>query len=376
MSTESLKGRAALVVSHCAGMIDLVALPVWVGTLIGSYGFDPQQAGGLATLFLGSAVIASLIFAPRLNRMNRRLMAGSGFALATIAFILLSLTASFPAMAVLHAVAGLAVGTALSFTHGTVGHSANPHRLFAASGLALGVIGIVILGGVPNLVAAFGGPAIFQLFAVLMAIATVVAFIAFPTTALRPDAEHGPIARGVWFGIAGIICMAFVQAMTFSFFERIGADSGYGFEAVTGVLIALGFVNLIPAPLAGFLQNRISARSVIISGPILQAVLAVTITSSTSFMPYALAGSVFVAVMIFTHTFAFGLLAQLDPSARSVAGTPAMLMLGAALGPIVGGTLIKGAGYPSLGVAAVIVALLAVVCFSQARATAPAGAAA
>jgi hypothetical protein len=34
MGSETLGGRAALMVAHCAGMVDLVALPVWVGVLI------------------------------------------------------------------------------------------------------------------------------------------------------------------------------------------------------------------------------------------------------------------------------------------------------------------------------------------------------
>ena len=54
--TESRPGRSALMVAHCAGMVDLVALPVWVGTLIANSGLDPQQAGGLVTLFLEGAV--------------------------------------------------------------------------------------------------------------------------------------------------------------------------------------------------------------------------------------------------------------------------------------------------------------------------------
>ena len=29
---ESRRGRAALMVAHCAGMVDLVALPVWMGS--------------------------------------------------------------------------------------------------------------------------------------------------------------------------------------------------------------------------------------------------------------------------------------------------------------------------------------------------------
>jgi len=53
-------GTVALMVAHCAGMVDLVALPVWVGTLIGAYRLDPQKAGLLATLFLAGAVLSSV----------------------------------------------------------------------------------------------------------------------------------------------------------------------------------------------------------------------------------------------------------------------------------------------------------------------------
>lgn len=59
----------------------------------------------------------------------------------------------------------------------------------------------------------------------------------------------------MWFGIVGIGCMGLVQAMTFSFLERVGSDRGFGLAAVTGVLIALGIVNLFPAALAAWLEN-------------------------------------------------------------------------------------------------------------------------
>ena len=89
------RGRIALMVAHCAGMVDLVALPVWVGALIAQYGFSPAQAGGLATLFLIGAVVSSLFFAPRFNRIDARLVAAAGFALA--ACRVLSRPRCFPA---------------------------------------------------------------------------------------------------------------------------------------------------------------------------------------------------------------------------------------------------------------------------------------
>lgn len=370
--TDRWPGRLALMVAHCAGMVDLVALPVWVGTLIAQYKLDPQQAGGLATLFLAGAVVSSLFFAPRFNRFNGRIAAAAGFAVAGAAFFGVSASADYATMAALHALAGFSAGCGLSFTHGTIGRSAKPHRLFAIVGTALGVFAIVFLGATPGLVNGFGGPVLFKVFAGLMLISACVSALAFPTvgsgrqaTAFAPPVRLG---RAVWFGILGISCMGLVQAMMFSFLERMGADRGFGLDAVTGVLIALGFVNLFPAPLAALLEKRWSANKVVLAGPLVQAGLAAVIAFSTTFVPYAMAGAVFVAVMIFTHTFAFGLLARLDTSARALAGTPAMLMVGSAVGPILGGTLVKAFGYPSLGIAAVVIALGALAAFSQARA--------
>ena len=369
-TSDNWRGRIALMVAHCAGMVDLVALPVWVGTLIAHYKLDPQQAGLLATLFLAGAVLASLVLAPRFNRLNGRVVAAVGFGVSALCFAGLSTTSSFAAMAALHALAGLSAGAALSVTHGTIARSAQPHRLFAIVGIALGVFAIVFLGATPPLVAAAGGAMLFKVFGGVMAVGALVALLAFPT----PDAlsmnsadvaarQLGRITPAVWFGVVGLSCMALVQAMTFSFLERVGDHRGFETSAITGVLIALGFVNLFPALLAAVLEKRWAAQRVLLVGPVVQALLVVVIMTSTTFMPYAAAAAVFAAVMIFTHTFAFGLLAKLDSTGRAMAATPAMLMTGAAIGPILGGTLVKSLGYGSIGVVALCIAVVAVACF-------------
>jgi hypothetical protein len=79
ISADSGRGRFVLMIAHCAGMVDLVSLSVWVGALTARYGFDPQRAGGLPTLFLTGAVLASLLIAPRIQRLPERRAAGIGF---------------------------------------------------------------------------------------------------------------------------------------------------------------------------------------------------------------------------------------------------------------------------------------------------------
>jgi predicted MFS family arabinose efflux permease len=369
--TDSLKGKCALMAAHCGGMVDIVALPIWVGTLIADYKFDPQQAGALATLFLAGGLVSSLFFAPRFNKIGGRIAATVGFGLAALAYFCISLTRDFAIMAVLHGLAGITSGCALSFTHGTIGRSANPHRLFAIVGTALGFFAIAFLGTMPQLVARTGGATLFITLAAVVGVVAIVAAICFPQADQQEDAlanSRNKLTPAVWFLIFGIIGMALLQAMMFSFLERIGMDRGYGLATVTTILVTLGFVNLFPAPLAAFLQKHLSANKVILTGPFAQAILTTMMAQAFGFSFYAIGACLFAAVMIFTHTFAFGLLAKLDKTGRSLAATPAMLGVGATIGPILGGTMVKFYGYPSLSYVAIVVAALSVICFSRAKA--------
>ncbi len=368
---ESPRGRAALMVAHCAGMVDLVALSIWVGVLTTHYGFDAQQAGGLPTLFLTGVVLASVVLAPRFRQLPGRKVASVGFGISALGFWAAAGTTDYVVLAVLHALSGVAAGAALSVTHGTIARSTNPHRLFALVGIALGVFAVVFLGGTPQLIAALGGSALFHAFAGVMTVGAVASALAFPSPAPLPvEAAHGEtplpsLPKVVLFGIAGIASMTLVQAMTFSFLENVGIHRGFTQQAINGVLIAIGFVNLLPAALAALLEKRLAARRVVLIGPLVQVALAATIMLSPAFGPYAFAGSVLAAVMVFTHTFAFGLLARIDTSGRALAATPAMLMVGSAIGPFLGGTLITLFGYEALAAAAACLAVTAVLCFSR-----------
>ncbi|KQY81939.1 MULTISPECIES: MFS transporter [Roseateles] len=368
-TTKSGIGRLVLMTSHCAGMVDMVALPLWVGTLVATYLLDPQQAGGLVTLFLLGAVMASLLLAPRFNRIDGRLAATVGFAVASACFFASATLRRFELLALLHAVGGVAAGAGLSFTHGTIGRSANPHRLFGMAGMALGVFAVLLLGAAPQLMVRFGGAALFYALGVAMAIAALLAAWRFPvadaeTQASRSFRESGAkLPSRVWFGIAGIGAMALVQAMVYSFLERMGSDRGFGTATLTALLVAIGFVNMFPSGLAAFLERRLNATIVLCAGPAIQGVLALMIALSHAVAPFAVAASVFVAVMLFTHTFAFGTLARMDVTGRVVAATPAMVMIGSAIGPVLGGTLAKLSGYEALGLAGAAFDVLALVCF-------------
>lgn len=375
---NSTGGKAVLTLAHVVGMIDMVALPLWIGALMQYYKYSPAQAGITVTVFLLGVVVSSVLLAPGFNLFPRRAVAAVGFGLGALAFYVISLQpvapASFTVLAVLHALGGLGVGGALTFTHGSIGRSANPHRLFAVVNVVLGVFAVFFLGGMPKLIGHMGAQVLFTVVACTMALAALVMALAFPNFGpeVSPSTQ-GPvmvnrrIPRAAWFAIGVVMCLTLNQAMVFSFVERIGMARGFGVDAVHMVLIALGLVNLTPGVLAALLQKKWSPIAVGMGGPVAQAALAVTMSSAVAFASYAVAASLYVFMVIFTHTFIFGLLSRLDPSGRTVAGTPAMMMVGSCIGPALGGGIVQTFGYSGLGWAACGVAFVAVVLMLQVR---------
>jgi predicted MFS family arabinose efflux permease len=66
---------------------------------------------------------------------------------------------------------------------------------------------------------------------------------------------------------------------------------------------------------------------------------------------------------IFNHTFMFGTIAKLDPSGRAASSTPAMLTLGAAVGPALGGAVVQFVGFAAIGWVSALVMLAGAGCF-------------
>lgn len=366
---------AALLLGHCAGMLDLVGLPVWVGAnLIGFYQFDPQKAGLLATMFLLCAVIASLVLAPRFGRMSAKTVTVVGYAVASLAFLGLATFAGndYPTMLVLHAIGGLGAGSALTKVDGTIGRSDNPHRMFAYAGVSVALFGILVLGSGPVIIGKLGGSALWLMFAGVMGFAALLALLAFPklpAARQHPEGSTGRISRQVWFGIFGMSLLCMAHSMIFPFVERMGIDRGYATSLVASVLMAIGFANLLPSPLAALLEKRLRPERAIVGGTLFHMVLVLLVTQFPRFEVYALAVAVLSTPLLFMHAFLFGLMARLDPSGRAVAATPAMLMTGSAIGPALGGTLLVASDYSGLGIGVAAFGLLAALLFTQTRPT-------
>jgi predicted MFS family arabinose efflux permease len=381
-AAQARGGVAALVIGHCAGLMDISALPVWVGmVLVGKLAFEPQRAGLLLSLFLGCVVLSSLFFAPRIARIPRKRLQPAAYALAGICFAVMSLvSASYAWLAGLHAIAGLAVGCGLSIVNGTMACTANPHRTAALAFTALSLVSTIFLSVQPALVEKIGPNVFFFTMAGVMFTAALAGMLAFPEPS-KPEAQagaaggtsmgHDKLPRAVWFGIAGVSLLMVTHSMILGFVERIGVTHGFSAAQIGTVLVVSGLVNLVLVTLTGPLGRRLSARHVVVAGPLIQACAGLAIAQVAVYASYIVGTSLFISILTFTHVFCFGLLARMDPSGRVLAATPVMVMTGSALGPALGGILAQHIGYTSLGWAALAFGVLSASCFRlSTRATA------
>ncbi|MFK7842913.1 MAG: MFS transporter [Sphingorhabdus sp.] len=371
---DSFRGRAALTIAQGCAVIEIGALPLWMGSLIGHYGFDPQEAGSMVSLYMAGAVLSGFVVAPLFGRLSSgRAIVTIGLAFAAVVFFTLAGSSSYTEMALLHLVGGLSIGPALAVSVGTVGRSSNPHQLFAITAVASSLTAAIFLGIMPRLVDAHGGQLVFQAIAAIFAFGSAIALLSFPQAPLlqseklstEPDQRQNKIPRKVWFGFTGVFCLSVIFSMTMSFVERVGMDRGYGLVAVSLVLTIMAIAKMFPAAIAGLLQKRLTVRTALFASPVVQALASGSIFAVPVFAVYAIAAPIFIMPMLFAQVFAFGLISKLEPSGRASALIPSISMLGAVVGPTLGGTIVIAAGYSGLATVSFILAAFALFFFAR-----------
>lgn len=369
-----------LILCHVAGVLVIVILPLWVGGLIGAYGIDPQMAGGLVTLYLLGIVLSNLMLAFRFDLLPARTTMFFGFAVPAAVFFLIAFLrpgateTMIPIMAGLHVLGGLGAGAGMAVVHGRIGRSPNPHRLFAFANLGVGLFGIMYFTITPPMMSHIGVKAVFlNAGATILVAALSTLFVSTPLqrnafVQSNPEAlangQSAPAGIPVLAAcFLGVVLLQLGNAVSISFVERLGNFRGYSANDI-GLMLAVGGIVALMAPVAAtILEKRISPLRVVVLGMSVHGILSLVLFNSGAFGPYAIAYALGTATVLFTHTFAFGLLAHYDPTGRMNALTTTMMMSGSALGPILGGTIAKHVGFPQIGMAAAACAFAGAICY-------------
>jgi predicted MFS family arabinose efflux permease len=370
-SAEGVVGRGALLIGHAAGMLDLVSMPLWVGVLIQFRHMSPPEAGLLITAYMTGVFLTSVSLAPRFARLPARLIAIGGFVVGALAFYSIINVDGFAELLPAHFIAGIGAGSGLSMVHGTISRSVRPHRLFAIVNFGVAIFSIVFFATVPDAVQ-HSPNVLFYVLGGLLILGAIAAAAAFPQSPKEAVGQAGksatvagavPLRLAVIFAFIGVALLSAGQGQTYAFLERIGAWRDFPASDIGHMLVVSGFLNLLAPIVAALLENAVPRLGAICVALLIHAGICIAASNSTLFLPYAMAGSLLVFMTIFSHTFMFGTIAKLDSSGRTASSTPAMLTLGAAIGPALGGAVAQFAGFAAIGWVSAVILIASAVCF-------------
>ena len=352
MSTPSAGRRlllavvAAFVVAYTGENV----LPLLIGSLIDGFGVDEVGAGILGSLELGGLAVASLLLAPRVDRMSRRHLAVYGAIAACAGHGLSALAGSFPLLVLARIVAGLGEGAAIAAANSAAASARDPDRLFAQATVLAGLVFAIALVVLPYAIAPWGHSGGFGAI-VGISILCIPFLFWLPTLPESAAASRGLPGRRL-LGIttlASMFLFSVGQGAIWAFSERIGTTIGLSREEVglaLGVTTLAGLAGGVIAAVVGTRGGRPMLLAVGLGANVVATWMVVIAGSSVLYLAGLLAWAI---AFFFALPYLLGTAAALDPLGRWTAAAAGISAVGVAIGPAAAGLMVTDAGYPALG---------------------------
>ncbi|MCC6945719.1 MAG: MFS transporter [Thermomicrobiales bacterium] len=346
---------AAGLVSGCGALMFNV-MPVFVGAMADSLGYNEAQLGDIVAIFNVGFTVSALSALLWVRVFDWRLLGLIGVLISTISLVSMPMVDDGIMRAVLMGSTGLGMGGLYALVLAVLGDSRSPDRAF---GIKLGietVPGALLLYLLPALIVPIYG---FFGTSIAMAIVVLALGIAawfLPRSGLksvtRKRSAADPLSiRAVCLPVVGLLSsLLFFTgiAATWTFLELLAQTRSLPADAVG---TALGISFLI-CGLGGFAAAVIGDRA----GPVppMLGIVGINLaglwflSAFQTTTGYAVGACLFLFSVNFTLAYTFGLTAQVDDRGRLVALSAACLSIGAIVGPAIAGRLITASGYGAM----------------------------
>lgn len=395
MSTTTRTGQVALtaadqpraiasaVILAVIGIALFMAMPVVVGAWSDYAGLSDQQAGLLAAIDSGGGIAASLFVSVILGRVNWRVIAAAGIAIAICANLASIFAASFGQLALCRATAGFGGGmiyalglAALAATH----HTGRNFSILLFTQVSFGMLEINLY---PYLAALGGMNGIYL--GMAAAFAAALLFVSWlPHSAQErattfdqiESAGDNATGRLPWLCLGAVFLFYISTGSFWAYIERMGRAGGLATSLITDSLTYTQVLSLLGCVIAGWLSGRIGqSRPLIVS--LLCAALAVfSLALGVTKVSFITALCVFFLFWNAIDIYQLGTLGNMDHSGRFAAMVPAFQMTAAAIGPAIAAGLLEWQGsYQSVllmaGSCTAMAMLVYVYVYLQLRSTRP-----
>ena len=362
------EARLRLVAAILVGVIGpevFIVQPGFVQGLVQNLGFDDQSAGYAASIEVWGITATTLVMTFFSHRFNwRKVIAGSLLvvALANAACIVVHSKEAFVA---LRFVAGAGAGSLISLSFTTVGLTDHPDRNFGYLIMWVLLYGAVVLYLMPTAYAWAGmtGALIFFAAFPLVALPLVKSFPTSGEAATTIEADAVNLSASLKsLALLAMFAYFVAQGVAWAYLFLIGTAGGLTEQQVATGLTLSQVAGVAGALLPALIGHRFGRWRPLTLGIIGGALCLLFLIGHQQSVAFAFWVCVYNFFWNMTHPYLLGSMASFDRRGRVVVLAVAAQMLGLAVGPAVGATVIAPGQYASINYIAIAMFALSWVC--------------
>ena len=351
----------AAIILGFAGTGVAMGLPLLVGSMADSLGFNEQQLGWLASSDMGGLFIGSVLTSFFVVKFNRRHLAGLGLILVILGNYLSTQNADLLPLMMSRLGAGIGAGICYSTCTASLAGSHNAARTFSILLFVLVVMNAVIFYIFPIIDGHYGVNGLFM-FYLLEAIPLLLILPLLPQyfaeerdNAALPKATTAPKLLPSIPEILPQLCLAAVFSFYllvgayWAFIERAGVASDLSTQFISETLIWGQIFSLSGTLLALWLARRFGQSKPLLFALMFMILTMLTLAFKVDSATFIFSVFSFSFFWIFIDVFQLGTLSNIDHSGRYAAMVPACQGAAQAIAPSMAGTLLSyQLGYSSI----------------------------
>ena len=317
-----------------------VIVSAWVST-----GFDEGQAGWLASSDNAGMVVASLVVAILVNKLNRRRLAITGIAIGMLANLLATFVDSFQTLLALRFFTGFGGGMIYALGIAALAASTHTARNFSILLFVQVSMGIVEINGVPLLYSIAGIDAVYLALAAALLLSTL-ALPYLPARVKWVELHSNvtlPRLPNIWsWGCLLSVFFFYIAIGNFwTYIELVGIAEGLSKPYITQVLTWTQLLSLVACVIAAWLSARVGQLLPLMVSLAIAAFIMFTLSGPISGLTFAIVLVLFFMVWSAVDIYQLGTLGKLDPGGRFPAMLPGFQGVSLAVGPAIGALLLK-----------------------------------
>lgn len=345
---------AAAIIISIVGNAVFIGMPMLVGAMAESLGFNEQQLGWLASADLFGIFVASIATSWLLNRINRQRLALFGITLAIITNYLSTTITNFEPLVGVRVLSGIGGGICYALGVATLAGSHHTGRNYSILLFALVAVNAIELYSFPTISDRWGVNGIFLFFCA--AFALVTAFVQWlpahgleqSTTNHSEASEQAPppsaltrLPRWIpWLCLTAVAAVYINVGAFWAFIERAGVDANLSDNFIANTLALGTLFTLSGCVVATWLSNRFGQSKPLLWALIIMTGLLLGLALDINPISYVIGATLFNFMWLFIDVFQLGTLGNIDHSGRYAALVPAAQGFTQSIAPAIAGYLL------------------------------------